>query len=221
MFLSEVWAEAHWADAHIQLPEWSDYRADFALLNGRVYPDTIAPNGPSVDPFNVVPGTTFDSTGDLIPPEDPVTNATYDALQYQPYSSLVRCNAGERVALRFSNLGFRESAMTITGIRMRVVGRDATLMRGRNGTDTSYETSTVNVGPGESYDVIFTAPPYLGNGTDPDVYYLYNRSFARSNNLGRELSTDPLEISGGQATEIHVYPAATVNPQNHPNDWGI
>ncbi len=45
MFLSEVWAESHWADAHIQLPEWSDYRADFSLLNGRVYPDTLAPNG--------------------------------------------------------------------------------------------------------------------------------------------------------------------------------
>ena len=44
--LSEVWAESHWADAHIQLPEWSDYRADFALLNGRVYPDTLAPNAP-------------------------------------------------------------------------------------------------------------------------------------------------------------------------------
>ena len=51
MFLSEVWAEAHWADAHIQLPEWSDYKADFALLNGRVYPDTTAPNGPGVDAF--------------------------------------------------------------------------------------------------------------------------------------------------------------------------
>ena len=49
----EVWAEAHWADAHIQLPEWSDYRADFSLLNGRVYPDTIAPNG-SIDPFHPV-----------------------------------------------------------------------------------------------------------------------------------------------------------------------
>ena len=46
MFLSEVWAEAHWADAHIQLPEWSDYRADFSLLNGRVYPDTILPHSP-------------------------------------------------------------------------------------------------------------------------------------------------------------------------------
>ena len=36
MMLTEVWAEAHWDDAHIQLPEWSDYRADFLLLNGRV-----------------------------------------------------------------------------------------------------------------------------------------------------------------------------------------
>ena len=62
MFLSEVWAESHWADAHIQLPEWSDYRADFSLLNGRVYPDTLAPNG-SIDPFNPV----RDATGDLDP----------------------------------------------------------------------------------------------------------------------------------------------------------
>ena len=63
MFLSEVWAESHWADAHIQLPEWSDYRADFSLLNGRVYPDTLAPNG-SIDPFNPV----RDANGDLIAP---------------------------------------------------------------------------------------------------------------------------------------------------------
>ena len=45
MFLSEVLGDSHWADAHIQLPEWSDYRADFSLLNGRVYPDTLASNG--------------------------------------------------------------------------------------------------------------------------------------------------------------------------------
>ncbi len=200
MFLSEVWAEAHWADAHIQLPEWSDYRADFALLNGRVYPDTIAPNG-SVDPFNPV----RDADGDLVPP------AGHPELQYQPQSSLVTCNAGERVALRFSNLGFRESAMTITGIRMRVVGRDATLMRGRGGTDTSYETDTVNVGPGESYDVLFTAPPKTGSGYD--TYYLYNRSLARSNNLA------PGGF-GGQTTEIRVY-ADGVSPQQYPNDWGV
>ena len=45
MFLSEVFGDSHWADAHIQLPEWSDYRADFSLLNGRIYPDTLLPNG--------------------------------------------------------------------------------------------------------------------------------------------------------------------------------
>jgi len=204
MFLSEVWAEAHWADAHIQLPEWSDYRADFALLNGRVYPDTIAPNGPSVDAFTTGVGVSYDADGDLIPPDG------HPELQYQPQSSLVTCNAGERVALRFSNLGFRESAMTMTGIRMRVVGRDATPMRGRGGTDTSYETDTLNIGPGESYDVVFTAPPKTGAGYD--TYYLYNRSLLRSNNLA------PGGF-GGQTTEIHVY-ANGVAPQSFPNDLG-
>ena len=46
MFCSEVWGDSHWADSHIQLPEWSDYRADFSLLNGRVWPDTLVPNAP-------------------------------------------------------------------------------------------------------------------------------------------------------------------------------
>ena len=209
MFLSEVWAEAHWADAHIQLPEWSDYKADFALLNGRVYPDTTAPNGPGVNPFDVAEGRTFDGDGNLIAPEG------HPELQYQPISSLVTCATGERVALRFANLGFRESAMTITGIRMRVVGRDATPMVGRGGSDSSYETDTLNIGPGESYDVIFTAPAHSG-GTGPDVYYLFNRSFARSNNL------EPDGGFGGQTTEIHVYPtSARPTAQRFPNDWGI
>jgi FtsP/CotA-like multicopper oxidase with cupredoxin domain len=201
MFLSEVWAEAHWADAHIQLPEWSDYRADFSLLNGRVYPDTLAPNG-SIDPFNPV----HDANGDLIPPDG------HPELQYQPHSSLVTCNAGERVALRFSNLGFREQAMTLAGIRMRVVGRDATPMRGRDGTDTSYETETINIGPGESFDAIFTAPPHSG-GSGPDTYMLYNRAYTRSNNLASG-------GFGGQATEVHVYPGG-VAAQQYPNDWGV
>ena len=207
MFLSEVWAEAHWADAHIQLPEWSDYRADFSLLNGRVYPDTIAPNG-SIDPFNPV----HDVDGDLIAPDG------NPDLKYQPFSSLVNCNQNERVALRFANLGFREVAMTVAGLRLRVVGRDATPMRGRDNTDTSYETETLNIGPGESFDVVFTAPPHSG-GSGPDTYMLYNRAFQRSNNLAGG-------GFGGAATEIRVYPGAagdlgSVAAQTMPNEWGI
>jgi FtsP/CotA-like multicopper oxidase with cupredoxin domain len=199
MFLSEVWAEAHWADSHIQLPEWSDYRADFALLNGRVYPDTLAPNG-SIDPFHPV----RDVDGDLIAPQG------NPHLKYQPLSALVRCKSGERVLLRFANLGFKEAAMTLAGIKMRVVGKDATPMRGRDGTDSSYEASTVSFGAGESIDAIFTAPPHSG-GSGPDKYVLYNRNYRRSNNLASN-------GFGGQRTEVHVYPtlSAQVNALGEP-----
>ena len=196
MFMSEVWAEAHWADSHIQLPEWSDYRPDFNLLNGRVYPDTLAPNG-SVDPFNQA----TDANGDLIAPPG------HPELQYQPYSSLVQCNAGERVLLRFANLGFKRQSMTLAGIKMRVVGKDATLLRGRDGTDGTYETDTIPIGAGESFDVIFEAPPYQGPGPY-DTYMLYNRSLSRGVNGSG---------FGGQTTEVRVYPPGTLPPQTLPN----
>ena len=202
MFLSEVWTESHWADAHIQLPEWSDYRADFSLLNGRVYPDTLAPNG-SIDPFNPV----TDANGDLIP------TPGYEHLQYEPHSSLVNCEENERVLLRFANLGFKESNMTLTGIQMKVIGKDATPMLGRDGTDTSYETNSIAFGAGESIDAIFTAPTYQGPGPY-DTYLLYNRAFTRANNLA------PGGF-GGQMTEVRVYPTGSLNPQQYPNDWGL
>ncbi len=94
-----------------------------------------------------------DASGDLVD-----SRRADEHLQYQPLSALVTCNAGERVLLRFANLGFKESAMTLAGIKMRVVGKDATPMKGRDGTDTSYEASTVSFGAGESIDAIFTAP---------------------------------------------------------------
>jgi FtsP/CotA-like multicopper oxidase with cupredoxin domain len=203
MFCSEVWGDSHWADAHIQLPEWSDYKADFTMLNGRVYPDTLAPNG-SVDPFHPV----RDAAGDLIAP----TGNPH--LKYQPLSALVTCNAGERVLLRFANLGFRETAMTLAGIKMKVVGKDATPMLGRDDTDTSYEASTVSFGAGESIDAIFTAPTHSG-GDGPDVYILYDRAYERANNLAAKGSSP----YGGRKTEVRVYPSG-VQAQAYPNDHG-
>ena len=198
MLLTEVWAEAHWAFSHVQLPEWSEYRADFYMLNGRVYPDTIAPNG-SIDFSNPI----YDSQGDLIP------TPGYEHLKYQPLSSLVQCNTGERVLLRFSNLGFTKQNMALAGIKMRVVGKDATLLRGRYGEDISYETSSIFIGVGESYDVIFEAPAYQGPGPY-DTYLLYNRNYRHLNNR------DPSGY-GGQMTEVRVYPAGTLGPQTLPN----
>ncbi len=215
MFLSEVWGDSHWADAHIQLPEWSDYRADFSLLNGRVYPDTLLPNGsvarqgdnptPSNRNFNVYPDR--DANWDLAYPSG------RPDLAAQPNSALVSANAGERVLLRFANLGFMEAAMTIEGIKMKVVGRDATRMRGRGGASTSYGTNTLSFGAGESFDVILTAPAFSGgsgsSGNGYDTYVLYNRAYTRGDNLVGD--------GGGQRTEVHVYPAGTLPAQAYPN----
>jgi len=213
MFLSEVWAEAHWCDSHIQLPDWSDYRADFSLLNGRVYPDTLAPNAP-IDAAASINSLAVLRNGD----GELQTNPNYAHLQYQPLSSLVTCRQGERVLLRFVNLGFREASMTLAGFPMRIVGRDATLMRGSDGSDTSYETDTILIGAGESFDAIFTAPAFSGgsgsSGQGYDTYVLYNRRLTQVANLAAG-------GFGGQRTEIHVYPNGALAAQKYPNDWGV
>ncbi len=188
--LTDVWAEAHWDDSHVQLPDWTDFKPDYYLMNGRVYPDTTAPSGGGTDPLS----------GDLIAP------VGRPELQYQPISSLIECEAGDRVLLRFVNLGFQQFSMTLPGLKMKVVGRDATMLRNSDGTDLAYETNTLLIGVGQSFDAIFTAPD-VGSET---TYLLYNRNFNRLHNAGAP-------GYGGQMTEIRVHPTGTLAAQTEPN----
>jgi FtsP/CotA-like multicopper oxidase with cupredoxin domain len=203
IFLNEFWSQSHYDDAHIQVSDWSDFHADLYLMNGRSYPDTMAPNG----------GGTNLATGDLIAP------AGRPDLQYQPLSSLIQCNAGDKVLLRMVNLGYTQPAMKLTGIPMRVVGKDATPLRGvgtggrRNGADTSYVTDTIYLGAGESFDAIFTAPPKTGAGYD--TYLLFNNSFGALNKPNN--GNVPNLGLGGQMTEVRVYAAGTLPAQTAPN----
>lgn len=190
LHLSEMWVDSHWADSHIQLPEWSDYRPDFSMINGRVYPDTIAPNGLG-----------HDANGDLL------QTPGYERLQYSPISSLVNCSAGEKVLLRFTNLGFMQASMTLEGIQMHVVGKDATPLK-NGGTDFTYLTNTITIGPGEAFDVIFEAPPHTGPGYD--TYLLYNRNFSMSHSVGGF-------GEGKQMTEVRVHSAGALPVQTEPN----
>jgi hypothetical protein len=104
--------------------------------------------------------------------------------------------------------------MTLAGIKMRVVGKDATLLRGRNDEDLSYYTDSISIGPGESFDIIIEAPNYSSND-DPDnngynTYLLYNRSFN---------GTGDGSAFGGQMTEVRVYDrSVTIGDagQNYP-----
>ena len=180
--ITELWSAAHWRDAHIQVSDWTDYDPSFWLLNGRGYPDTTAPNG------------VRDAGGNL--------TSTDPRLQSQPNSSLVTCNTGERVLLRMSNLGYQNHAMSVDNIDLQIVAKDASLLKGRDGITNYITTNTVDVGPGESRDVIFTAP------STPGEYFLYDRKYSYLQNGGGP-------GYGGMMTKVIVaaagtYPAQTV-----------
>ncbi|HEY0451573.1 multicopper oxidase domain-containing protein [Actinophytocola sp.] len=178
MLLNEVWAEAHYRDAHIQTTDWTDYAPSFWTINGRSYPDTVAPNG------------------------DPMTPAA-GRLRYQPNSSLVTANEGDRVLLRLANLGYQSHNLAADGIELTTVAKDATLLVGRDAS-THFETgNSVEIAPGESRDVLFTAPA-------PGTYLLYDRHLAFLTNGGAG-------GYGGQLTEIRVSPRGTRPAQTTPN----
>jgi FtsP/CotA-like multicopper oxidase with cupredoxin domain len=186
--LTELWPEAHYRDAHIQVSDWTDFAPSFWLLNGRAYPDTLVDNGTNAP---------VASGGDLVAP------GQHAGLQYQPISSRVDANKGDRVLLRLANLGYQHHTMTLDGLPMTVIAKDAGLLK--NGTtDLSYITNTVEIGPGESRDVLFTA-------SDEGTYRLYDRNYSYLNNNGGN-------AYGGQMTEITVHPANTVGPQLHANE---
>ena len=176
--LTELWSAAHYRDAHIQVSNWTDFDPSFWLLNGRGYPDTLAGNG---NPLTTVAGR----------------------LQYQPISSLIQCNAGERVLLRLSNLGYQEHAMSVDDIDLQIVAKDASLLKGRDGTANYITTNTVDVGPGESRDVIFVAP-------GPGEYLLYDRRYSYLSNGGGP-------GYGGMMTKVVVAAPGTFPPQTMPN----
>ncbi len=175
--LTELWSAAHYRDAHIQVSDWTDYDPSFSLMNGRAWPDTFVQNG------------------------DPVLTDA-GRLQFQPISSLVHCNAGERVLLRLSNLGYKDHSLTADNIDLTVVAKDASLLRGRDGTTNYLTTNTVTLGGGESRDVIFQAPA-------PGEYLLYDRAYSYLANGGGA-------GYGGMMTKIIVEPG-TLPPQTAAN----
>ena len=181
IILTEIDCRAHWNDAHIQTTDWTDFHPEFWLMNGRAYPDTIAPNGTRL------------ASGELSHP-DP-------RLASQPLSSLITCAPGEKVLLRLVNLGFQDHTISMPGISMNVVGRDSRFVPAgarRSATDS------IQIGPGESRDIIFTAPA-------DGVYPFFNRDLARFSGSADNLD----QWLGGQRSEVRVVTGTA--PQLKPN----
>lgn len=150
---------------------------NYPMINGRGYPDTVD------DRTDTFPPT----AGSMAGPDNPIVPTS------QPVSSLITATSGEKVLLRISNLAItRFYTLQSLGIPMHVVGKDAKQLRTADGaTNLYYDTNSVTVGGGESFDVILdTADVAAG------TYYLY------TSNLNY-LSND-IEAFGGMMTEIVI-----------------
>ncbi|WP_018085077.1 multicopper oxidase domain-containing protein [Desulfurispora thermophila] len=123
---------------------------------------------------------------------DTIKPADDPSLPYQPYSSLIHAYAGERVLLRFVNLGYEQHSIQILGIPLHIIGQDAQLLRGYYDEDLSYHKSTVYIGAGQTTDAIFRAPR-------AGKYPLYNRDLHKNTVAGK--------FFGGMVTEVTVLPA--------------
>jgi len=164
----------HAADLNIQPLPFAAMEDTYPLINGRGYPDTVNP-----------------STALGASPEN-----TYKPSQTMP--SLIEATWGDTILLRLSSLAtVRFYTVISPSLPMKVVGKDAKLLRGSTGHNLYYETNSVTLGGGQSADVLIDTTA-IGPIATPQRFFLY------TSNLN-ELSNDQQDF-GGMMTEIVISP---------------
>jgi FtsP/CotA-like multicopper oxidase with cupredoxin domain len=139
-FLSEVdpYQHAAWERSVGQGRNYNlnNYHAYYWLLNGRGFPDTMADNNASW-----MPNQPYGALARIHPfNDDPGAG---DA--YHPYPAVEH----------FINVGSEEYPFHPHGQNGQVIGRDGYPLAGPGGQDMAYENFLVNIGPGQTWDVIF------------------------------------------------------------------
>jgi plastocyanin len=200
IMLNEIDTRAHFGDAHIQETNWTDFHADIWTMNGRAYPDTLEPNGIRDADGNLIAQSWDGTYAGGKPSLAPVVDGR---LADNPLSSMVMCSPGERVLIRFANLGMINHTIVFPGLSVDVLGRDARYVPP---TAQRKATDSIQIGPGESRDVFFTAPA-------EGRYAFYDRGM--SHYRGSADTSDAWV--GGQRSDVVV--VAGLAKQEKPNGW--
>jgi FtsP/CotA-like multicopper oxidase with cupredoxin domain len=174
-------------DAHIAVQPlpFADMKDDYMMFNGRGYPATVEPNGY----YKTNPGAAQARIGERI--RDVVNTHAIDAgykqsYDSQPYTSKMEVTQGQKILLRITNLSITQfHTITALGIPMKVIGQG-----GRELQDKYYANS-VNLGGGESFDVILDTQN-VAAGT----YYVFTNEL--------QLLSNNQQSFGGAMTEIVV-----------------
>jgi FtsP/CotA-like multicopper oxidase with cupredoxin domain len=166
-----------------------DMSAKYFLLNGRSYPDTVAP-GPQA------------------------TVTTDGQMHYsQPLPAIINIPVGGKALIRLVNLSVYEyHTLQSVGIPMKEVGFNAKLLRDQAGINTEFYTNSVTLGGGESLDVELDASDagcssFAGTGCSGILYPAGSTFYVYTPKLD-ELSNDA-ENFGGMMTEVHICNSVT------------
>lgn len=130
VFLSEIDPYQHMAAESGTPFNLKNYHARYWLINGRGFPDSIADNFATW-----LPSQPYGSLARIHP---------YDAVNH-PYPGMAR----------YVNVGTEEYPHHPHGNNGVVVGRDGNPLESSGGDDLSFEKFAINIGPGQTWDVIF------------------------------------------------------------------
>lgn len=164
------------SEAVLPLP-FADMNDTYPVINGRGYPHTVSTTPPLT---NFSDWTTFGEQGaGGVAEPNRIT---------QPIDSLIEATAGKKILLRLSNLNVTR-AFTVQlsgGLKMKQVGQDARINRGRGGEevggvsakDLYYDTSSIRVNGGSTHDVIIDT---FGFAAGTYVLYTTNMNYLSNN----------------------------------------
>ncbi len=152
---------------------FADYEADWWIINGRAFPDTILPaSTPADDAACASAARTVDMGVDPVvgcnpaasgPPSGFLTNSNNLA----SYAPLVQAQWNDRVLVRTINMGYQDQSFHFHGWHFNVVGKDANPIP----RISQHEQYTLLIGSGEAHDVIINmveTANHQNGGTGPN-----------------------------------------------------
>lgn len=141
IILSEIDPVMHMAIAQGYLFNVNNYVPRYWLMNGRSFPDTIAPNGAG--------WLTTQPYGSLVYihplDENEFLEGGGPNPAYNPYPALIR----------YLSVGTVDFPHHPHGNHGRVIAQDAHVLKSEDGWDMSYEKFTVSIAPGQTMDSLF------------------------------------------------------------------
>ena len=161
LLLSEIDPALHQAVERHTVYNVTTYHPRYWLINGRAFPDTIAPNEAAWLPDQPYSSLIHINPKDTRQFLDPPTNSLPNPA-YNPNPALVR----------YLNVGDLNHPFHPHGNHGRVIARDAHVLEGPASQDLSYEKFLILVGSGQTWDATynFSVDPAAGGDSNAEGF---------------------------------------------------